>query len=55
MLWAIAIVLGVLWVLGVASTSTFGGYVHLLIVVALLLAAFRLVQIIARRREKRTL
>lgn len=44
MLWTIAIILLVLWVLGIVTSSTFGGLLHLLLVVAIILALIRLIQ-----------
>ncbi|HLW83944.1 MAG TPA: lmo0937 family membrane protein [Candidatus Sulfotelmatobacter sp.] len=35
MLWTIFIMLLILWVLGIVSSYTLGGYIHLLLVVAL--------------------
>jgi hypothetical protein len=44
MIWAIVIVLGALWVLGVGSSYAFGGSIHVLIATAILLAGFRFLQ-----------
>lgn len=49
MIWMMAIALGLLWVIGIGSSYSFGGYLHILIFAALILAAFRLIQ---SRREK---
>ena len=35
MLWTIAVILLVLWVLGLVSSYTLGGFIHVLLVVAL--------------------
>ena len=35
MLWTIFVVLLVLWALGLASSYTLGGYIHILLVVAI--------------------
>ncbi|MEP7296648.1 MAG: lmo0937 family membrane protein [Burkholderiales bacterium] len=43
MVYTIAIVLLVLWVLGVVTSFTAGGLLHLLLVVALAVLAFRLI------------
>jgi hypothetical protein len=40
MVWAIAVVLGVLWAVAMANAFTARGYVHLLLVVAFALMAF---------------
>lgn len=44
MLETIAIVLIVLWLLGMVSTYTIGGFIHLLLVVAVVLFLLRLIQ-----------
>ena len=44
MLWTILLVLLVLWVLGVASSYTMGGLLHLLLVIALVVVIIRLLQ-----------
>jgi len=47
MLWMIAMLLMLLWLLGVMSSYMMGGFIHLLLVVALVMA---LVHIIQERR-----
>lgn len=47
MLWTVAVVLLVLWVLGLVSSYTLGGFIHILIVVAVIIV---LVQFIQGRR-----
>ncbi|MFN7161310.1 MAG: lmo0937 family membrane protein [Candidatus Gracilibacteria bacterium] len=37
MLWNILVVLLVLWLLGLVSSNTLGGYIHVLLVVAVVL------------------
>ncbi len=44
MLWTIFVVLVVLWVLGIVSSYTLGGYIHLLLVVAVVMMLIRLIQ-----------
>ena len=44
MLWTIAIVLLVLWGLGLVSSFTMGGFVHVLLVAAVVLVLVRLIQ-----------
>jgi Family of unknown function (DUF5670) len=44
MLWTIAIVLLVLWALGLVSAYTMGGFIHLLLVAAVILILVRLIQ-----------
>jgi hypothetical protein len=47
MLWTIAVILFVLWVLGLATAYTMGGLIHLLLVVAVVVILF---QVITGRR-----
>lgn len=44
MLWTIAVVLMVLWVLGFVSAYTMGGFIHILLVAAVILVLVRLIQ-----------
>jgi len=44
MLWKICVVLVVLWVLGIASAYTLGGFIHILLALALIVLLIRLVQ-----------
>lgn len=44
MLWTIAVVLGVLWVLGLVSSYTMGGFIHILLVVAIITVLVSLIQ-----------
>jgi hypothetical protein len=44
MLWTIFVILLVLWLLGVVSNYTLGGFVHVLLIVAVILAVMQLVQ-----------
>ena len=44
MLWTIALVLFVLWLLGLITSFTLHGFVHVLLVVALVIVVLRLVQ-----------
>ncbi|HSE41500.1 MAG TPA: lmo0937 family membrane protein [Acidobacteriota bacterium] len=43
MLWTIAIVLLVLWALGLATSYTLGGLIHVLIVLAIIAVVYQLV------------
>jgi hypothetical protein len=43
MLWTIFVMLLILWFLGLVSSYTLGGYVHLLLVVALVVLVINLV------------
>jgi hypothetical protein len=44
MLWTIAVILLVLWLLGMVSSYTMGGFVHLLLVLAIVAVLVRLIQ-----------
>jgi len=44
MLWTIAMILGVLWLLGMVSSYTMGGFVHLLLVLAIIVVLIRVIQ-----------
>jgi hypothetical protein len=48
MLWTIFVVLCVLWLLGMVTSYTLGGFIHVLLIVALVLFVFNLIQ--GRRR-----
>ena len=48
MLWTIAVILLVLWLLGLVSSYTMGGLIHILLVVAIVMV---LVSFISRRRR----
>ena len=42
MLWTIAIVLVILWLLGLLTANTFGGLIYLLLVIALIMIVIQL-------------
>jgi hypothetical protein len=44
MLWTLAIVVLALWALGVATSTTVGGLIHLLLVVAVIAVLIRVIQ-----------
>jgi hypothetical protein len=44
MLWTIAVILLILWLLGFITAATFGGWIHLLLVIALVVIVIQLVQ-----------
>jgi hypothetical protein len=44
MLETIAVILVVLWVLGLATSYTMGGFIHILLVLALIVIAVRLIR-----------
>ncbi|MDF1497433.1 MAG: lmo0937 family membrane protein [Patescibacteria group bacterium] len=44
MLWTIAIILVVLWLLGVVTSYTIGGFIHILLVLAIIIVLIRLIR-----------
>jgi hypothetical protein len=44
MLYTIAVVLLILWLLGLVSSYTMGGFIHILLVVAIILVLIRIIQ-----------
>jgi len=44
MLWTIAIILIVLWAVGLVSAYTLGGFIHLLLVLAVIVILIRVIQ-----------
>jgi Family of unknown function (DUF5670) len=44
MLWTIAVVLLVLWGLGLATSYTVGGFIHILLILAVVAVVIRLIQ-----------
>jgi hypothetical protein len=44
MLWTIFVVLLVLWALGMVSSYTLGGFIHILLVVAIAVVLIRIIQ-----------
>ena len=43
MLWTICVILIVLWLLGIVTSSTMGGLIHILLVVAIIMVLVRLI------------
>ena len=43
MLWTIFVILLVLWLLGLVSSYTLGGFIHLLLVIALVVLVIQLI------------
>jgi hypothetical protein len=43
MLWTIAVILLVLWFLGFVTSYTMGGFIHILLVIAIVLVLVRLI------------
>ncbi len=44
MLWTIFVILVVLWLLGLVTAYTLGGFIHILLVIALAVLLIRLIQ-----------
>jgi hypothetical protein len=44
MLWTIAVILLLLWALGMVSSYTLGGFIHLLLVLAIIVVLIRVIQ-----------
>jgi hypothetical protein len=44
MLWTIAVVLAVLWLLGLVSSYTMGGFIHILLVLAIIMVLINVIQ-----------
>jgi hypothetical protein len=44
LLWTIAVILVILWVLGLVTSYTLGGFVHILLVLAIIVVLIRVIQ-----------
>jgi len=44
MLWTIAVILIILWALGLVSSYTMGGFIHILLVIAIIVLIFGFIQ-----------
>ena len=44
MLWTIAVILLILWLLGMVSSYTLGGFIHILLVLAIIVVLIRVIQ-----------
>lgn len=44
MLWTIFVILLILWLLGMVSGTTLGGFVHLLLIIAIAVVLIRIIQ-----------
>lgn len=44
MLWTIFVILLVLWLLGMVSSYTLGGFIHILLLIALVVLIIRVIQ-----------
>lgn len=44
MLWTLAVILIVMWLLGLVSSYTLGGFIHILLVLAIITILIRVIQ-----------
>ena len=44
MIWTIFVILLVLWLLGMVTSNTMGGFIHILLVVAIVVVLIRVIQ-----------
>jgi len=44
MLWTILVILLILWLLGVVSSYSLGGFIHILLVIAIVVVLVRVIQ-----------
>ena len=44
MLWTIAAILIILWILGIVTSYTLGGFIHILLVVAIIVILVRIIR-----------
>ncbi len=44
MLWTIFVILAVLWLLGLVSGYTIGGYIHILLIIAIVVVLIRIIR-----------
>ena len=44
MLWTIFVILMIMWVLGLVSGYTIGGFIHILLVIAIVVVFIRIIQ-----------
>ena len=44
LLWTISIILAILWLLGLVTSYTLGGFIHILLVLAIIVVLIRVIQ-----------
>jgi Family of unknown function (DUF5670) len=44
LLWTVAIILVILWLLGLVTSYTLGGFIHILLVLAIIVILIRVIQ-----------
>ncbi|MBU4230202.1 MAG: lmo0937 family membrane protein [Desulfurivibrionaceae bacterium] len=49
MLWTIAVILIILWALGLVSSYTMGGFIHILLIIAIVVVLLNIIR--GRRRS----
>ncbi|HDR15235.1 MAG TPA: lmo0937 family membrane protein [Desulfobacteraceae bacterium] len=44
MLWTVALVLIILWLVGLVSSTTMGGFIHILLIIAVVVVLIRVIR-----------
>jgi len=44
MLWTLSIILIILWILGLVTSYTLGGFIHILLVIAIIMVLVRIIR-----------
>ena len=44
MLWTVAVILIILWLLGIVTSYTLGGFIHILLVIAIIVILVRIIR-----------
>ena len=44
LLWTVAVILLIMWLLGLVTSYTLGGFIHILLVVAIIVVLIRVIQ-----------
>lgn len=44
MLWTVAVILAIMWLLGLVSNYTMGGFIHVLLVIAVIVVLVNIIQ-----------
>jgi len=44
MLWTIFVILLILWLLGMVTSNTMGGFIHILLIIAIVVVLIRVIQ-----------
>jgi hypothetical protein len=51
MLWTVSVILIILWLLGLVSSHTMGGFIHVLLVIAIIVVLVRIIRGPRRRGD----